>query len=383
MRFLFIVQGEGRGHFTQAIALRNMLVKNGHEVVAVLVGKSKTRQIPSFFTDKIKSDVFSFESPNFLPSASNKKPRLLKSVTYNALHTPRYFRSMQFINEKIKELQPDNVINFYELLGSLTFSVFRPEVPLTCIGHQYIFTHPDYVSISKKSLSYHAMIFYTKATAFSADKLLALSFYDKKDVGKIKVVPPLLRDEVAQLQVTDGDYIHGYILNTGFAEEVIQSHKCNPETSMHFFWDKKDAKEIEKITPGMYFHALNDTLFLDYMAGSKAYATTSGFESVCEALYLGKPVLMVPTHIEQECNAHDAMKVGAGVVSENFDIQKLLDFIPQYNPDINFNYWVNSSEQKVIYNLTQKAVFQKERNVWKKFPKFTFPELLSKKWLLQ
>lgn len=49
------------------------------------------------------------------------------------------------------------------------------------------------------------------------------------------------------------------------------------------------------------------------MGGCKAYLTTAGFESVCEALYLGKPVLMVPVHVEQECNAWDAQKVGAGV----------------------------------------------------------------------
>ena len=39
MKFLFIVQGEGRGHFTQAITLEEMLLRNGHEVVEVLVGK--------------------------------------------------------------------------------------------------------------------------------------------------------------------------------------------------------------------------------------------------------------------------------------------------------------------------------------------------------
>ena len=29
MKFLFIVQGEGRGHFTQAITLEEMLLRNG------------------------------------------------------------------------------------------------------------------------------------------------------------------------------------------------------------------------------------------------------------------------------------------------------------------------------------------------------------------
>ena len=37
MKFLFIVQGEGRGHLTQAITLEEILRRNGHEVVEVLL----------------------------------------------------------------------------------------------------------------------------------------------------------------------------------------------------------------------------------------------------------------------------------------------------------------------------------------------------------
>ena len=44
LRFLFIVQGEGRGHLTQALSLADMLRRHGHEVVEVLVGKSHGRE---------------------------------------------------------------------------------------------------------------------------------------------------------------------------------------------------------------------------------------------------------------------------------------------------------------------------------------------------
>ena len=48
MKYLFIVQGEGRGHLTQAISLSQMLRRHGHEVVEVLVGKSSNREIPAY-----------------------------------------------------------------------------------------------------------------------------------------------------------------------------------------------------------------------------------------------------------------------------------------------------------------------------------------------
>lgn len=65
------------------------------------------------------------------------------------------------------------------------------------------------------------------------------------------------------------------------------------------------------------FHQIDDVKFLNAMAGCRAYASTAGFESICEAMYLGKPVLMVPAHIEQDCNAYDAMKAGAGIISDS------------------------------------------------------------------
>ncbi len=36
MKYLFIVQGEGRGHLTQAITLEKLLISRGHEVVGIM-----------------------------------------------------------------------------------------------------------------------------------------------------------------------------------------------------------------------------------------------------------------------------------------------------------------------------------------------------------
>ena len=49
MKILFIIQGEGRGHLTQALSLRQKLMAEGHEIVGVLVGKSPARRLPDFF----------------------------------------------------------------------------------------------------------------------------------------------------------------------------------------------------------------------------------------------------------------------------------------------------------------------------------------------
>ena len=97
------------------------------------------------------------------------------------------------------------------------------------------------------------------------------------------------------------------------------------------------------------------------MSGCKAYASTAGFESICEAMYLGKPILMVPAHIEQECNAYDAMLSGAGIVDEGFNLDKLLAFAKDFQPNQAFPLWVRSSRHVILSELekyTYKASYK-------------------------
>ena len=64
-RFIFTVQGEGRGHLTQAISLTQIAREAGHEVVGYALGASEGRVIPSFFLNFIgETPIIQFESPS-------------------------------------------------------------------------------------------------------------------------------------------------------------------------------------------------------------------------------------------------------------------------------------------------------------------------------
>lgn len=362
MKFLFIVQGEGRGHFTQAITLEEMLLRNGHEVVEVLVGKSSACTLPGFFNRSIHAPVKRFISPNFLPSTENKRANLTKSFTYNLLKIPEYFRSMCYINQRIRETGAEVVINFYELLTGLTYAFFRPSAPYVCIGHQYLFLHRDFEFPEKSSVQLWMLRFFTRMTACRASKKLALSFktMEQDDEQQIVVMPPLIRQEVTAIQPEEGNYIHGYMVNSGFADSVESFHVIHPEVPLKFFWDKADTEEVTKIDETLSFYQIDDVRFLNGMAGCRAYASTAGFESICEAMYLGKPVLMVPAHIEQDCNAYDAMKAGAGIISNSFDLEPLLHFAGRYTPNRNFVSWVRSCEHRIILELERTIASQSE-----------------------
>jgi len=189
--------------------------------------------------------------------------------------------------------------------------------------------------------------------------MLALSFDYKQDIPKdnIYVVPPLLRPEVLALSPTMGNYILSYVLNDGYRDEITHWHNNYKNVVLHLFGDASFDQEDVTIHENLYYHKINDVKFLNYMKDCQGYASTAGFESICEAMYLQKPILMVPTggHIEQEINAHDATRAGAGIADNRFDLCKLLDYIPTHKPNVAFQEWVKKSEELFIKHLTQPA----------------------------
>ena len=357
MKYLFIVQGEGRGHLTQCIALEEILRNNGHEVVEILVGKSNARSLPEFFGRSVHAPVGRFESPNFLPTASNKRDNIMRSVAYNLAKVPTFWRSIRYIRQRIRETEADVVINFYELLTGFAYAFYPITVPQICIGHQYLFLHRDFDLPRRQKAKILMLNFFSRLTSFGAYKRLALSFkqLDEDKKQHICVVPPLLRKEVFRQQTTLGDYIHGYMVNAGFGENVMEWHKRNPSVPLRFFWDRKGEERIKRIDDTLSFYQLDDTEFLRQMSGCKAYASTAGFESICEAMYLGKPILMVPAHIEQDCNAYDAAANGAGIVSNDFNLDRLVEFAGQYRPNPDFRTWVQKAPYIIINNIPSVA----------------------------
>ncbi len=357
VRFLFTIQGEGRGHFTQALSLAAILRKHGHEVVAVLVGKSDSRQIPPFFKNKIQAPIEVFDSPSFTSFYKEKRPNILMSMVSNFLRPFVFKESLRFMRRKIEEIRPDVVINFYEMITGMAFGIYRFDkkigVRMICIAHQYVLLNPNYRTTAEQDVKYYFLRVLSRITSNRAEKILALSFRNMPNAEskRIVTVPPLLRPEVFEIEASKGDYIHGYMLNVGYFEEVLKWHEQNPEIPLRFFWDKSDAEEVTVVDDKFTLQKLNDELFLKSMAGSMAYATTSGFESLCEALYYEKPALMIPVHVEQEFNAYDASLSGVGVSGKRFNLDKLISFIPDYSPDKDFRDWVHQAEERFIEEI--------------------------------
>lgn len=357
MNYLFIIQGEGRGHMTQALSMSQILRDAGHEICGVIVGKSERRRIPQFFIDKIGTEVETLESPNFATDKNQKSVKPVKTVIQAILGSKRYTKSLNRIHEIVLDRKPDVIINFYDFLGGIYNFLKRPKAKFICLAHQFLIDHPEFDFPPKRKLDKASLQIGNKIVSLGADKILALSFQPFEDVKakKLFVVPPLLRREVCQLEVSHEDHLLVYMLNPGYSTEVDQFHQKYPQERLHCFWDKKDKPETLVVDDFLTYHQLNDEKFIETMASSKGYVTTAGFESVCEAMYLGKPVLMVPVqgHYEQACNAIDAKKAGAGIYSDSFEIEKLINYLPQHK-DVSesFRSWADKAPEIYLKMLS-------------------------------
>ncbi|HLO83159.1 MAG TPA: glycosyltransferase family protein [Chitinophagaceae bacterium] len=373
-KFVFAVQGEGRGHLTQAIAVYEMLIRHGHTVSLVIVGSSKNRQIPEFFTRKFNIPVVSVASPNFTTDNKSKSIRLGKTVIDNMLKINDYRRSLKIISDAIKEHQPDIIINFYEPLIALYARINKCSARIIAIAHQYIYLHPSFRFPGGNNLQSLAITWYTRLTAHGSDLQLAISMYDipKAKNKTLEVCPPLLRRQIFTLDSTAEDFILVYLLNSGYAQDIVKYHKKNPDVKLICFTDSKEVREQHhgelKLHENLVFYSLNDYKFLDLMSRCKGLVCTAGFESVCEAMYLDKPVMMVPVkgHYEQYCNARDASRIGAGIYAEEFDISKMEDCFLFYDKKKNESYraWVNQFEaqfMKSIETFVREAESQRAR----------------------
>lgn len=360
MHFLFIVQGEGRGHMTQAISLRNMLVQHGHEVKAVLVGQSARREIPRFFIEKIQSPVIGFESPNFVLDSKKKGLKIVETFRVNLLKTRTFLSNLKVIDQAVRQHEPQVVVNFYDLLAGMYSFYYKDKrkFKFVCVGHQLLLEHSAFEFPKSRKVEKFLLHSNTRIASAKSDLNLGLSFVPMPHEPKkrLYVVPPLLRKEVLSQKPEDKNFVLGYMVNEGYAEDIIAWHKQHKEISLVCFWDKKEASDSYSPHENLVFYRLNDALFLEHMRTCSGYVSTAGFESICEAMYWGKPILMVPTahHYEQLCNSLDATKAGAGISHDTFDISLLVEYIPRHkNRQNEFQEWVQKAETVFLELLTQ------------------------------
>jgi uncharacterized protein (TIGR00661 family) len=349
-KILFISNGEGRGHLTQALSFKKMIENSEYELIGCILGTTEGKIIPSYFKEKIAVPVYELETPQFIKN-DNKSISLSKTFFKNILSLNKFTKSLKTINDIIEKDKPDLIINFYEVLTGLWKFKYRNDIPVISIAHQYLINHSSFDFPDNNYFQQFILKMFNKITSYKSKEKWALSFYDTCDEKDIKIIPPLIREEISALKIVTEDFILVYLCNSGYLENI----KTIALKSDQIFKVFMNTDKVYELLPNLTVYPLSDTDFLNEMSRCKAIMMSSGFESVCEAKFLNKPCLLVPieNHYEQLCNAFDAEKSEAGKYSETFDIMKLLVYIEEYKQNDVFKDWVKSSKEKLIYRLNR------------------------------
>jgi uncharacterized protein (TIGR00661 family) len=369
MRVLFIIQGEGRGHLTQAVSLKKILEKNNHIVCGVFIGKSISGEKPSFIEHEFNQHLTYFDSPSLVYRNDGNGLSIQNTLTENLMNFKTFYKSLRLLKSNIKNLRPDIIVNFYDILGGL-FKLSNPfsNIPMVCIGHQYLMLHSSFKYPASSFLDRFLVNMNSRITAIGAKRQLALSLNPISSEGRIRGIAPLLRSNVKDIIPQKGEYYLAYLTNQCLLPSLTQWQKNNPEVEVHCFC--KTDKKIEQ--PNFILHELNAQKFLAMMANAKGLVTSAGFESVCEAVYFGKPVFMVPVpnHFEQSCNAHEFYLYGAGLKSKTFQLDEFLNFADNFkNQSERFKNWCKYSQFTIIDHLEQCKLTTKTK---KYTPSFRF-----------
>jgi len=354
LRVLFCLQGEGRGHMTQAIALAGLLRDAGHDVVATLVGHAEHGTVPAFLGERLGCPMHAYESPDIKLNADARAINVWKTTLSASRLSLRYLKGIRAIDDHLEAYRPDVMVNFYEPLAGLRRNT---GVPMVAIAHQHMFHHPRYPFTAGSRLQRQGMLMFTKLTAMGAARLLGLSLYEAPNMPEkhLQVVPPILRREFFDLKPrrSEPPYLLVYLWRPELVGEIREWCEERPRTHVHCFLSHPQKKRDDQVLDNLILHHLDDRLFLEKMATCSGIATTAGFETTAEAMYLGKPLLMVPTHVEQQCNAMDATLLGGGYASNTFDLERLEHFTPRDQSA--FKAWVDRAPELFVGALEEVA----------------------------
>lgn len=344
---------------TQAIALAAFLRDAGHEVARVLVGTSHHRSVPAYFREGIGAPVTPFAAPTQVPGRARRGVSAARTFADSLLRMPGFLEGGSAIHRA--SAQADVVVCLLDLVGGLSRVLFRTRTPAVAIAHNHLFEHPELAGAPGAAIPRGFVRLYARLTASRCDTSVALSFVPMSvpAASKLVVAPPLLRPGLDRLEPHDGGYLLAYALNAGYADDLAAWQRARGDVTVHCYVDGGAAGLGAQPSRGFHAHDLDEASFLAHLAGCRAYVGSAGFESLCEALHLGKPALAVPTEgqLEQRLNAWDAERCGAARAGTYADLDDFWEepATPDAGAVARFRAWVARAPAIVVEVIERAA----------------------------
>jgi len=339
------------GHTTQSLALRAILERNGHTVVTTFLGTNFNCRKNVLYQNLPYQNFF---SPAFLHRSDRQGINLFRTFLYNLLLSPIYFYTIVRIAWHIRISDAHAVIVFYDMIGQLGSYFSFSGKPVYSISHHFFFDHSSFKWPLNRKAERIMLKLHSALASLGARKKLAISFTEENNIveSRLIVIPPLLRPEILKCSSICKEFVHIYCLQPGFLKDITNLAIKTPKMEFRVFIHEFGKSPV--LPSNLHVSLIKEKLFLESMCNSCLVICTAGFETLAEAAYLNKPLVVIPSagHFEQYCNSLDALRAGMAVVIQDGTIGEL----PAYsdNPGhTEFKKWADGAEEIFLKCLTE------------------------------
>jgi uncharacterized protein (TIGR00661 family) len=197
----------------------------------------------------------------------------------------------------IEDFKPDLAITDYEF--------FLPRAAKQCglhcisLDHQHCITHTKHTPPPEQTASRLITTGIIRTLFSSADEYVVSSFFSLPGKDKTTVVPPILHRDILKATPSKGDHILVY-MRSGVGKNLLHGLQSTGRPC-RIYGTQETGKQ-----GNLHFLPPSREGFLNDLASSAYVICNGGHTLTSEALYLGKPVLALPTKLfyEQFLNAH-------------------------------------------------------------------------------
>ena len=305
MKILYAIQTTGNGHLSRALKLAPEFSK---KTEVDILTSGPLNNFPTY-----KAPIKHYRGFKFFTSKSGSI-NWIKTIFLN-----NYF---QFFIDVLKcpVKDYDLVISDYEPISA--WACIIRGVKCVALSNQYV--------LNSKNVP--------KPKKYSRLVLTALNFLCPTKVGygyhyrpyNENILEPIIRDSIREINPSTNNEILIY-LNTYSINNIVEIIKKIPvQMEWTIFTNESDSNyKLE----GVNINSISDELFTEKIGSCYGIICAGGFSTTSEAIFLGKPMLVVPVkaQIEQQFNAAALEKEG---------IQVLKEFSLNYIDKI--NEWINS-----------------------------------------
>ncbi len=307
-RIIYALSGQGRGHTSRVIAVSDALRQRGHDVLFCCGGTA--REILESQGEAV------LPVPPLRQVMEGNEVRLAETMRCNLHEVLNLSETVAQLSEAFLDYRADLLITDFEAFSPR--AARRIGLPVLSFNHQQIVTETAYDLPPRHW--FHAAIttFAIRMIApTNPEHILITSFFfpPLKHPERTTLVPPIIRPAVQALTPTRGEHVLVYYNHTDGAGHVLDTlRRVDAPFVVYNFEAPQNAADY----PNLQFKEPSLDGFLDDLATSRAVLCTAGFTLTSEALFLGKPLLVVPNRgiFEQTINALflEAEGLGAAVL---------------------------------------------------------------------